>query len=141
MAILKNQHLFTGVHAGILFGKKQWVIKETSIKKKYGTEEVEGMKVSLLCVEDNMDYGLDSKGQKIESFLGGDVEVTVEDYKNLVDLKFMDKVYPNPKDVTKSSVYLPNGAKRLEVSIKMKQLSTQPLQQPASSQTATRQRV
>lgn len=115
-----------------MFGKKKWVLKEKSLKKKYGTDEIEGMKVTMMCIEDNTDYGLNSKGEKIDNLIGSDVEVTVEDYKNLIDLKFMDQLYPHPQDVIKTSVYRPNGSYRDEVSIKMEKISNVPLK-PASS--------
>lgn len=134
MATLKNQHVFVGVDTQKLFGKKKYVLKEKSLKKKYGTDEIEGMRVKMMCMADGLDYGLSSKGEKIENLVGSDVEVIVEQYSNLVDLKFMDEIYPNPNDVIKTSVYRPNGAFRDEVSIKMKKISHIP-SQPASQRT------
>lgn len=130
MSSLKNQHLFVKVDTPRLFAKKEFVLKEKSLKKKYGTDEIEGMKVVMMCMRDDLDYGLTSKGEKIENMVGSDVEVLVLDYANLIDLKFMDKVYPHPQLVEKASVYRPNGAFKDQVSIKLKKLPTTP---PAST--------
>lgn len=89
-------------------------------------------------MEDDYPYGLNSKGEKIDNMVGSDVEVTVEDYQNLMDLKFMDSLFPHPQEVVKTSVYRPNGSYRDEVSIKMKKISSVPLKPASSSANQTR---
>ena len=123
MSTLKNQHIFVGVDTELLFSEdKKWFFKESRLKKKYGTEEIEGMVVTMTCIEDKTDYGYTSKGDKIENLVGSDVEVLVLEYSNLEDLNFMDIVQPKHEDVVKTSVYRPNGAYRDQVSIRIKKL-------------------
>jgi|SRR5699024_9885373 len=126
LATLKNQHIFVGVDTELLFSDdKKWFFKESRLKKKYGTEEIEGMVVTMTCIEDGTDYGYTSKGDKVENLVGSDVEVLVLDYGNLTELKFMDRVQPKHDQVVKTSVYRPNGAYRDQVSIRIQKLAAQ----------------